>query len=170
MVAELPETNLPVELWNGEVIMSPAPSPDHQEIVLNLAHRLKEFVSIEGLGKVYLSPVEVVLTQRRVVQPDVLFVSKNRLGIVKRHIDGPPDLVMEVVSEGSWRRDRIEKKALYEQFGLPECWIIDPDSRTIEVFTLAKGVYQLYSRAVGPQTAKSKLLSGFSVTFKELRS
>lgn len=168
LAAQMPETNLPVELWNGEVIMSPAPNPDHQEIVLNFAQRLKGFVSSAGVGKVYVSPVDVVLTQRRVVQPDVLFISKNRLGIVKQYIDGTPDLVVEVISEGSRRRDRIEKKALYEQFGLREYWMGDSESQTIDVFALVKGTYRLHSRAVGAQTAKSKLLAGFSVTFKEL--
>lgn len=168
MVAELPETNLPVELWNGEIIMSPAPHPSHQRIVRNFFRKLDQFVMGRELGEVLFSPADVVLTQKRVVQPDVLFISKARRGIVKNYIDGVPDLAMEVISETSWQRDRIQKKALYEQFGLPEYWIVDPDSETIEVFTLAKGVYQLHSRAVGVQVAKSKLLSGFGIGFKEL--
>ena len=148
--------------------MSPAPNPEHQRIVSKLWKQLDAFVEERGLGEVFFSPVDVVLTQRRVVQPDVLFIAQNRLGIVKEHIDGAPDLVMEVVSEGSRRRDRIEKKALYEQFGLAEYWIVDPDRRTIEVFTLVKGVYRLHRRAAGTQPAKSKLLAGFNVSFKEL--
>lgn len=168
MVAELPETHQPTELWNGEIVMSPAPHPRHQEIVLNFAQRLKTFVTGDKLGKVYVSPVDVVITQRRVVQPDVLFVAKNRLAIVTDRVDGVPDLAMEVISETSWQRDRIQKKALYEQSSLPEYWIIDPDSETIEVFALVKGIYQLHGRAVGGQTAKSKLLPGFSLTFKDL--
>lgn len=168
MVAELPETNLPVELWNGELITSPAPHPNHQEITLNFAYALKKFVTRAKLGKVYASPVDVVLTLRRVVQPDVLFIAKARLGIVKHCIDGVPDLAMEVISEHSWQRDRIEKKALYEQAGLPEYWIVDPDSETIEVFALTEGVYQLHSRANRRQAAKSKLLPGFGLAFKEL--
>ena len=168
MVAELPETNLPVELWNGEIVMSPAPHPDHQRIVRNYFRKLDRFVEEKSLGEVLFSPCDVVLTQKRVVQPDVLYISKARLDIIQNYIAGVPDLVMEVISEGSWQRDRIEKKALYEQFGLPEYWIVDPDSKTIEVFALIKGVLQLHSRAVGSQTAKSKLLSGFSLTFKDL--
>lgn len=168
MVAELPETSQPVELWNGEIIMSPAPHPDHQEIVLNFAYALKEFAARNLSGKVYASPVDVVLTPRRVVQPDVIFITRARLGIVKHCIDGVPDLAMEVISESSWQRDRIEKKALYEQAGLSEYWIVDPDSETIEVFALAGGVYALHSRATGGQTAQSNLLTGFAVSFKDL--
>ena len=168
MVAELEETNQPMELWNGEIIMSPAPHPDHQRIVREFFKKLNSFIESAALGEVFFSPLDVVLTQRRVVQPDVLFISKARLGIVKDYIDGIPDLAMEVISDGSWHRDRIEKKALYEQAGLPEYWIIDPDSETIEVFALDKGVFQLHSRAVGAETAKSKLLAGFGISFKEL--
>ena len=168
MVAELPETNLPVELWNGELIMSPAPHPDHEEITLNFAATLKDFVTRKNLGKVYASPIDVVLTSRRVVQPDVIFISKARLGIVKQCIDGVPDLAMEVISEHSRRRDRIEKKALYEQAGLLEYWIIGPDNETIEVFALTSGAYQLHSKATVEQNAVSKLLAAFSVSFKQL--
>lgn len=168
MVAELPETNLPVELWNGEIIMSPAPHPDHQRIVARFYKKLDRFVEERGLGEVLFSPVDVVLTPHRAVQPDVLFVARARRDIIQKHVQGVPDLAMEVVSEGSWQRDRIEKKALYEQFGLPEYWIVDPDSRTIEVFILVKGSYQLHSKASGTESAHSNLLSEFEVSFKEL--
>ena len=168
MVAELPETNQPVELWNGEIIMSPAPHPDHQTIVLNFAATLREFVAVGRLGKIFVSPVDVVLAPRRVVQPDVLFIAKERLNIVGSCIAGAPDLVMEVISVGSWQRDRIQKKALYESAGVAEYWIIDPDAEAIEVFALIKGVYQLHSKATGREPVKSKLLAGFKTNFREL--
>lgn len=168
MVAKLPETNLPVELWNGEIIMSPAPHPDHQRIVRNFFRKLDPFVEERNLGEVLFSPVDVVLTQHRVVQPDVLFVSKRRLDTIQKHLTAVPDLAMEVISEGSWQRDRIEKKALYEQFGLPEYWIVDPDSRTIEVFVLVRGSYQLHSKGSNDERTESKLLAGFQIAFDEL--
>jgi Uma2 family endonuclease len=83
MVADLPETNQPVELWNGEIVVSPVPHPDHQRIVRNFFRKLDHFVGPRGLGEVLFSLVDVVLTQKRVVQPDVLFLSTARLGIVK---------------------------------------------------------------------------------------
>ncbi|NBV24182.1 MAG: Uma2 family endonuclease [Proteobacteria bacterium] len=116
----------------------------------------------------FISPLDVVLGPRRVVQPDVLFISQDRLGIIGDHIAGAPDLVVEVNSPGSWRRDRVDKKALYEQAGVKEFWIIDPDAEGIEVFTLVKGAYRLHGRAVADATASSKLLPGFKATFNEL--
>lgn len=165
MVAELPETNLPVELWNGEIILSPAPHPDHQRIVVRFWNKLNQFVAPDGLGECFVSPVDVVLTPHRVVQPDVLFIAKDRLDMIGSCIDGAPDLVMEVISAGSWQRDRIHKKALYESAGVAEYWLIDPDAATIEVFALIKGVYQLHSKATGKEPARSKLLAGFKTTF-----
>ena len=169
LAAEMPETNQPTELWDGELIMSPSPRPSHQNIVAHFWQALNTFVSTHDLGRVFLSPCDVVLTQTRAVQPDVLYVSRAKLGIIKDRIEGVPDLVVEVISEGSWRRDRIDKKALYEQSGLPEYWIVDPETRTIEVFVLDQGTYRLHGRASDAEPASSRLLAGFSVSFSQLQ-
>src|SRR5580658_8604352 len=108
MVAELPETNLPTELGDGATIMSPTPTPSHQTIVMGILRALDDFVRARKAGTVFVSPLDVVLSQRRVVQPDVLFISNAHRGIIQDRIRGVPDLVMEVISQGSWRRDRIE--------------------------------------------------------------
>ncbi len=168
MAAELPETNLPTELWDGEIVMSPAPHPDHQRVVARFYKKLDRFVEERGLGEVLFSPVDVVLTPHRSVQPDVLFVAKSRRDIIQNQVNGVPDLAMEVISEGSWRRDRIEKKALYEQSGLPEYWIVDPERRALEVFVLVDGSYQLQGRGAGAEKVGSKLLPGFEICFNEL--
>ena len=167
MLAQLPETNQPTELWNGEIIMPPAPCPSHQSLVANFWELLNRFVKAKRLGRVFVSPIDIVLTPHRVVQPDVVFIATANLGIICDRIRGVPDLAVEVISEGSWRRDRIDKKALYEQFGLPEYWLADEESRTLEVFALVKGVYQLHAKATGDEAAKSKLLPGFKVSFRE---
>jgi Uma2 family endonuclease len=168
MVAELPETNLPTELWDREIVMSPAPHPDHQRIVAKFYKKLDRFVEEHGLGEVLFSPVDVVLTPHRAVQPDVLFVSTARRNIIRKQVNGAPDLAMEVISEGSWQRDRIEKKALYEQAGMPEYWIVDPDSRCIEVFALGSGGYHLHGKGSGAEPVRSKLLAGFEISFGEM--
>src|SRR6185436_1046290 len=96
LVAELPETNQPCELWDGELIMSPAPSFEHQEIVLRFYRRLYDWVSKRKIGKVITAPIDMVLSPRRVTQPDVAFISQDRLGIIRRVIHGPVDLAVEV--------------------------------------------------------------------------
>jgi len=168
LAAEFEETNLPTELWDGEIVMSPSPKPNHQTVVARLWESLREFVTPRQLGQAFLAPLDVVLGPRQCVQPDVVFVARARENIIQNHIAGAPDLAAEVISAGSWRRDRVDKKALYEQHGVKEYWILDPDARTIEVFALVKGAYQLHSRATGAKAAKSRLLSGFEVSFNEL--
>lgn len=168
MLAELPETNVPTELWDGEIVMSPTPTPAHQTIVLKLARALDDFVREKKVGTVFISPLDVVLSQHRVVQPDVFFISKANSEVVQDRIRGVPDLVVEVISQ-TWKRDRVEKKALYEQFGVSEYWIVDPESRAVEVFALIKSVYQLHSKGTETSPAKSRLLNGFKISFNELR-
>jgi Uma2 family endonuclease len=168
MVAELPETNLPVELWDGEIIMSPTPVPNHQRVVSRLFKLMDSFVTENKLGEVFISPLDVILTQKRVVQPDVFFISQSRLNLVTDRVRCAPDLAVEVISEGSWKRDRVEKKDLYEQHGVREYWIVDLEARTIEVFSLDKGAFKLASKAESGEAASSKLLSGFSVAWSQL--
>ncbi len=169
MAAALPETNQPTELWDGEIIMSAAPRPVHQRIVLGFAELLKAHAKLRALGEVFISPIDVVLSANKVVQPDVVFIASARKSMVETAcIRGAPDLLVEVISEGTWRRDRVDKKALYEQCGVPEYWIIDPESRLIEVFALTKGTYQLHARGVGPEKVGSKLLPGLKLSFARL--
>jgi Uma2 family endonuclease len=118
--------------------------------------------------KVYCSPIVMVLTPRRVVQPDVLFVARERLDIVGRAIKGAADLVAEVLSESSHERDRIKKRDLYEQHGVKEYWLLDREGGTVEVLILASGEYQLAGRWRTGGTARSKLLKGFRVKVAEI--
>lgn len=168
MVAELPESNLPMELWDGEIIMSPTPVPNHQRIVSRFFKLLDSYVAGKKLGEVFISPLDVILTPKRVIQPDVFFISKARLKLVTDRVRCAPDLAVEVISEGSWKRDRVEKKDLYEQHGVREYWIVDAEAQTIEVFALERGAFKLVSKAEVGETASSKLLSGFKVTWSQL--
>ena len=163
LVTELPESNLPTELWDGELVKSPAPSFLHQKIVDRFHDLLKAWVRQHQLGKTGLAPLDMVLTTRRATQPDVVFISNERLGIIKERIMGAADLVAEVISPGSRRRDRIDKRDLYEQHGVRECWLIDPEAKTVEVLFLESGTYRLAGRWHPDDRARSRLLKGFEV-------
>jgi len=163
LVAEMPETNQPCELWDGELIMSPAPSFYHQEVTLRFYRQLYEWVAGRKLGKVVAGPIDMVLSPHRVTQPDVAFIFHDRLSIITRTINGPVDLAAEIISLGNRNRDRIEKRDLYEQYGVREYWLVDPEAQTIEVLYLENGRYQLFMRCTPGQTAASKLLPGFEI-------
>jgi Uma2 family endonuclease len=109
LCAELEETNQPCELWNGRLIISPSPTPCHQLVAFRLQSALHQWVDQRKLGIVLGAPSDVVLAPDLVLQPDVLFIAKARQSIIKSHIGGAPDLVMEVVSADRPRRDYKEK-------------------------------------------------------------
>ena len=163
LVAEMPETNQPHELWDGELIMSPTPSFFHQEITFRFQRALFDHVDRHDLGKVVSAPIDMVLSPHRVAQPDVVFIARERLGIIQRVIMGPADLVAEVISLGGRHRDRIEKRDLYEQYGVKEYWIIDPEPETIDVLHLVNARYELCMRCGAGDTAASRLLPGFEI-------
>jgi Uma2 family endonuclease len=123
------------ELQYGVVREPPAPYYSHQLIVTNLTASLNPYVRAAGLGRLCVSPVDVVLDAAKalVVQPDVVFVSTPRLGIIRNQIWGAPDLVVEVLSPGTSRRDRTTKLRWYRAYGVRECWLVDPEDRSVEV-------------------------------------
>ncbi len=162
--AEMPETNLPIELWDGELVMSPAPFASHQEALLRFYRAFDDHVRNKRLGKVFTAPLDMVLTPRRVLQPDVLFVATERLHIIKGRVIGPADLVAEVLSPESRRRDRIDKRDLYEQHGIKEYWMLDPEAETIEVLSLKRGEFELQGRWGIEGNAHSTLLKGFELS------
>jgi Uma2 family endonuclease len=130
---------------------------------LSFYRLLYDWVHQRQLGKVIAAPIDMVLSPHRVPQPDVAFIAKERLSIIQDVIRGPADLVAEVISLGGRNRDRIDKKDLYEQYGIKEYWIIDPEPETADVLWLVKGRYELAMRCGPGQTASSRLLPGFEV-------
>ena len=129
------ETNRPQELAFGVLREPPAPGFNHQIVVGSLHIRLAAHVRDQRAGRVVLSPIDVILDRDRalVVQPDLVFVSTERLHICERAIWGAPDLVVEVLSTSNRRHDRTVKVEWYRQYGVRECWLVDPVAQTIEV-------------------------------------
>ncbi len=168
LAAEVGESNQPMELWDGELFLSDAPTFFHQQIVDRFRDLLKRWVRSRRLGKTVASPIDMILSPHRATQPDVLFISNPRLHIIEDRVRGAADLVAEIVSPESRRRDRIDKRDLYEQHGVREYWIIDPEAETVEVLFLDGGEYRLAGRWRPGERARSQLLKGFTVSVTEL--
>ena len=149
--------------------MAPSPLFQHQDIVFRFASALQDWVKRGSLGKVVISPLDMVLTPHRMVQPDVAFIATENLGILRDVIRGPADLVAEIVSPGSRRRDRVDKKDLYEQHGVKEYWTGDPEARSVDVWHLGAGrQYELAGRFLEGEEAQSRLLEGFTLNVRFL--
>jgi Uma2 family endonuclease len=126
------------ELVDGEHFMSPAPSLRHQGILGRLFVALQLFLREHPLGVAFIAPVDVVLSDFNVVEPDLVFVSAARAGtLTEANIQGAPDLVVEILSEPTRRHDLQTKRRLYERFGVREYWVVDPVLDTVMVFHLS---------------------------------
>jgi Uma2 family endonuclease len=137
------ETNQPRELAYGFVREPPAPTFHHQIIVGQVYDRLNRHVCRRNTGVVVMSPVDVILDRDRalVVQPDLVFVRAERVGICRDRIWGAPDLVVEVLSMGNLRHDRTVKLDWYGTYGVPECWLVDTMAWSITVVDLTAEVH-----------------------------
>ena len=129
------ESTRPIELAYGFVREPPAPSWGHQIVVGRIHVKLADHVHRYQLGRVVESPIDVVLNGQPplVVQPDVVFVSNDRLNICRERVWGPPDLVVEVLSSATRRYDSTVKVEWYRKYGVRECWLVDPVSLEISV-------------------------------------
>lgn len=134
----IPADGLRHEILGGEEIVTPAPTPDHQSVIVNLTALLRSHTKAAGAGRVFVAPIDVVLSENDLVQPDLLFVAETHAHIVgPKNIQGPPDLVVEVLSPTTEAIDRGRKKDLYERSGVREYWMVDPARKAVEVHELA---------------------------------
>jgi Uma2 family endonuclease len=139
----LPEDGLQHEIIDGEHFMNAAPNPRHQRISRQLMRQLCEQVMDTGRGEVFNAPVDVVLSPFDVVQPDLLVILRHRAEMVlETRLEGPPDLVVEILSPSTTRKDLELKRKLYESKGVPECWIADPDRNVVDQHVLVSGRYR----------------------------
>jgi Uma2 family endonuclease len=167
----LPETKRIVELWDGELIIMPAPDTSHQDIVTILAALLYAFITPTKIGKVFVSPIAVKLGEGRIREPDVIFVKQeNRERIARRYIDGPPDWVAEIISPGSRTTDTKDKLKQYAEAGISEYWLIDPEAGMVSVYVLGEGAtaYTLSASYSAGETIRSAALDGFEVAVDDL--
>ncbi|HEV8130765.1 MAG TPA: Uma2 family endonuclease [Acidobacteriota bacterium] len=157
------------ELIDGDLYMIPAPRPYHQIVSGRIYSALLQFVDEHKLGMVIPAPCDVYFSQHDVVEPDILFITADRLGIIKEnYIQGAPDLLVEVVSPSGQERDRTVKRKLYALYGVREYWIVDPDAKSIELLTRHEGDLRTARTFVGNESLTSPLLSGFQLSLAEV--
>ncbi len=165
----LPDDGNRYEIIEGVLYVANAPNSDHQWCVSELHRQISNFVMENGLGRVLPAPFEVHLSENtRPVQPDILCVTKERWPKERvAFFDGPPDLVVEVISPSSVRLDRVIKFAAYEEHGVREYWIVNPATQIIEVYTLSQmssgSEYALLGEFRGEEKTRSVVLEGLGV-------
>ena len=165
---QLPEDKR-YELIEGEFFMVPSPSWSHQTISASLFRALDSYVRNHKLGEVRYAPLDILLSEENVLQPDLLFISKERPGIITdKNIRGAPDLVVEILSPATAQRDKELKQKLYAKFGVREYWIADPNTKTIEVMSLAEEGFESVGTYQEGTIMESPLLRGLSIEVREI--
>ena len=157
------------QLLDGEMILAPPPTEKHQTVLANLAEAVRRFVRQRNLGRVWFAPLDVVLSNHDVAQPDLMFVSNERAGIVTEpNVQGAPDLVVEILSPSTAGYDQGYKRALYAQHGVREYWLVDPDAETVEVLVLGEEGLSPHRVFEPGQTLESPLLQGLYLDLEDL--
>ena len=160
-LAQWPDDGRRYELYDGEVVVVPAPSLRHQRVVSSLGDTLRAFARRSG-GEAHAAPLDVVASLFDVVQPDAVYFGPETRRLLKADEPNrvPPDLAIEVLSPSTELIDRGRKMQLLARFGVPEYWLVDPYERTVEVFRLADGAYRLAQRASEGDVVRAATLAG----------
>ena len=156
------------ELASGKIVLTPPAAWEHAKIEAKVIRILEDFVSKHNLGTVFGSSAGYELPSGDTLEPDASFISRERWSKGPEPRRGQflkiaPNLVVEILSPATARRDRIEKKRVYEANGVDEYWLVDPHRREITVFHLAEGKYDDGNRFEARQKLRSEVLVGLEV-------
>ena len=169
-LVDLPEDNLRHEIIDGEHVVSPSPITKHQTVVGHIFALLYNYLREHPIGRVFVAPLDVVFSADNVLEPDVFYVSNERASIVgPKNIQNAPTLTVEVLSELR-KRDEIDKRAVYERFGVIEYWIVDPEAESVRIHRRAAGAFDaaIELRADRGDMLTSPLFPGLTIDLTEL--
>jgi Uma2 family endonuclease len=152
------------QLIEGDLVMAPSPGSFHQDILLNLATLMRDYLRKHPVGKIYVAPLDTYLSDINVYQPDLLFIRKENSGIIEEHgIEGAPDLAIEILSKSTAKYDFGPKRSVYARTGVEELWIIDPAKKTLALFRLAENPDTPAATYKGKQKFTSEMLPGLTI-------
>jgi Uma2 family endonuclease len=164
-----PEDGQRHEIVDGEHYVSPAPFIRHQVLSRRLNRAVGDFIEDRGLGQMLYAPVDVVLSPYDVVQPDLVFVSNERAGILtEKNIQGAPDLLIEILSERTRKVDEGMKLQCYERFGVREYWLVDPERDSVWVYRLQEDHFHLVGDLAAGDVLSTPLLPGLALPVAEI--
>ena len=157
------------EIIDGEEIVGPSPFGRHQNVAANLYDIVRQHIKKHDLGKLYFSPLDVIFEEEiDRLQPDILFIRKDNMAIFQDWIRGVPDMVCEIVSPGTYKKDTTIKRAIYEKYKVPEYWIVLPEFNAIEVLVIENETYKTHSYAEIEGEVTSKVMVGLVVNIKDV--
>ena len=159
------------EIIDGEHFVTPSPNAKHQAVALNLGGMLWIHLKEHPIGAVFVAPFDVIFSDLDVVEPDLLYISRERLGVLTdKHVRGAPDLVVEILSPGTRKTDESIKRKLYERFDVREYWVVDPELDTIKIYRRVAEAFARVAelRAEASDALTTPLLPDFSVALADV--
>lgn len=164
------EEGVRYELVDGSLqLMTPSASAGHQLILSNLYQKLTQTCEDEYI--ILFAPLDVILSDREVRQPDLLMIHRKRLSIItKRGVEGPPDLVAEILSPSSIKNDKMSKMKSYARYAIPEYWIVDAENEALEQYQLDDGHYKLTNIYSDDETIQSEHIKCAAFSMKGIMS
>ena len=157
------------EILEGDLYVIAAPNTRHQRISKRLEFALMHRLEKEGLGEVFHAPYDVILSEDNVLQPDILFVGRNRAGVIgELNLKGAPDLAVEILSPGSRGKDLENKRKIYARFRVQEYWVVDPDAETIEVLAWGESGYSTAGTFAKSDSLTSPLFPDLNLPLLEI--
>jgi len=158
------------ELMEGEVVKRSAPAIIHQRILRKLLVAINSFVESTKAGEIFCAPIDVLLDNYNLLQPDLVFISNVQKNIITNFgIKGAPEIVIEILSPTSVMRDRFAKKRIYQRSGVKEYWLVSPEYEEIEIFVLKDNVYDLFSAATKTEgKLESSVLKEMQLDLKQI--
>ena len=166
---DAPDDGNRYEVINGQLVVTPAPSWDHQEAVTELASVLRVHTRTLRMGRVVVAPVGVVLGPEHGFEPDIVYVSNERSDVISRRgVHGAPDLVVEALSPSTERRDRGAKLRAYAEAGVPHYWILDVARWALEIYELSANGYELTATYHVGDVFEPKLFPGLASRISDL--
>jgi len=165
--ARIPPDRNRYEILEGELYVTPAPSPLHQRVSKRLQRQLEAYFEVRGLGEVFNAPIDLILTPHDVVQPDLVVVTDpNRVS--KRGIEGTAALVVEILSPSTHDHDRTAKARRYAALGIPHYWLVDPEGSRIECYRAQAGGYAPVVEGHGEASLAHPDWPGLTLTLADL--
>ena len=159
------------EIIDGEHYVTPSPNTKHQAVSMNLTRAFILYLEQHRHGRLFAAPFDVVLSDLDVVEPDLLYISHERLQVLtSQHVRGAPDLAVEILSPGTRKTDEVTKRQLYERFGVGEYWVVDPELDTIKVYRRVQDAFVRVAElsAEHADMRTTPLLPNWSVSLSEV--
>ena len=168
-IKDFPESHDRTEIVDGELVMSPTPGLSHQRICTLLGANISPFVAEHNLGAFFDNPIHVILAEHVHYEPDLCFIRRERSHILREvFIEGPPDLIIEVISESNRTHDTVVKFSHYAQYGVEEYWLADPREKVITTWSLEQGEYALLGRFGRGQEVETRVLAGLRLDAEDI--